>query len=113
MVELKNIQFQYSGADEHGMLSNINLKIDDGELVLLCGKSGCGKTTITRLINGLIPNYYEGILDGEVLINGKNIVKMPLYEIAKKVGSVFQNPRSQFLRLIRQVNWRLAWRIKA
>jgi energy-coupling factor transporter ATP-binding protein EcfA2 len=96
MVELKNINFKYSGADEHGKISNVNLTIREGELILLCGKSGCGKTTITRLINGLIPNYYEGTLDGEVLIDGQNIVNMPLYDVSKKVGSVFQNPRSQF-----------------
>ncbi len=51
---------------------------------------------MTRLINGLIPNYYEGTLTGEVLINGQEINKLPLYETAKIIGSVFQNPRSQF-----------------
>ncbi|WP_205739245.1 ATP-binding cassette domain-containing protein [Halocella sp. SP3-1] len=60
------------------------------------GESGCGKTTLTRLINGLIPNYYEGFLTGEILINGRAIHKLPLYETSKVVGSVFQNPRSQF-----------------
>lgn len=54
------------------------------------------KTTLTRLVNGLIPNYYEGELTGEVLLDGKNISRLPLYETAKYVGSVFQNPRTQF-----------------
>ena len=47
-------------------------------------------------MNGLIPNYYEGELSGEVLLDGKNISGLPLYETAKYVGSVFQNPRTQF-----------------
>lgn len=96
MIELKGVSFKYADADEQGTLTDINLNINTGEVVLLCGKSGCGKTTITRLINGLIPNYYEGSFEGQMLIDGKDIIGMPLYEIAKKVGSVFQNPRSQF-----------------
>lgn len=96
MIELKNISFRYSAGQKENGLDDINLKIISGEVVLLTGESGCGKTTLTRLINGLIPNYHEGELQGEILINGKDISKLPLYETAKEVGSVFQNPRSQF-----------------
>lgn len=96
MIELKNINFRYAGGKDTGGLENINLTIPDGQVILLCGQSGCGKTTLTRLINGLIPNYYEGKLTGEVLLNGRNISQVPLYETAKYVGSVFQNPRTQF-----------------
>ena len=79
-----------------GGLHEINLVIPNGEVVLLCGKSGCGKTTLTRLINGLIPNYYNGRLSGDVIIDSHNLSKLSLYEISKFVGSVFQNPRTQF-----------------
>lgn len=96
MIELKNVSFSYSQGQKENGLNNINLLIRRGETVLLCGESGCGKTTLTRLLNGLIPNFYEGSLSGEVMINGRSINRLPLYETAKMVGSVFQNPRSQF-----------------
>ena len=96
MIELKKVSFRYKGSSESGGVTDINLTIPNGQVILLCGKSGCGKTTITRLLNGLIPHYYEGDLAGEILLQGKDIRKLPLYETAKVVGSVFQNPRTQF-----------------
>ena len=77
----------------------IDLQIPAGQVVLLCGLSGCGKTTITRLINGLVPAYYTGTLEGQVLIDGRDSASVTLYELSQKVGSVFQNPRSQFFSL--------------
>ncbi len=96
MIEIKNVSFQYGQGSAKGQLSDVNLSIEKGEVVLLCGESGCGKTTLTRLINGLIPHYYEGELEGEVLVGGKNVVQSSLYDLAGMVGSVFQNPRTQF-----------------
>ena len=95
MIELKNICFQYANTEESS-LENVSLQIPDGQCVLLCGESGCGKTTITRLLNGLIPHYYEGELKGDVLVKGLNVKQEELYDTARIVGSVFQNPRSQF-----------------
>lgn len=95
MIEIKNVSFRHENADE-GSVHDISLTIPDGQCVLLCGESGSGKTTITRLINGLIPHYYEGEMQGEVIASGLNVTKSELYETAKIVGSVFQNPRSQF-----------------
>lgn len=100
MVELKNISFRY-GSDERqeygeNSLSGIDMTIHDGEFVLLTGPSGCGKTTILRLINGLIPHFYPGLVEGEVLVNGKTTSSQELYETTLLVGTVFQNPRSQF-----------------
>ena len=100
MISLKNITYAYYQKEEkvHN-LTNVNLEINKGEVVVLCGRSGCGKTTLTRVINGLIPNFYEGELSGEVLVSGQNVTKQPLEETAKIVGSVFQNPRSQFFNI--------------
>lgn len=68
----------------------------DGQVIVLCGESGCRKTTLTRLINGLIPHYFAGSLTGSIVVNGKSIPEQPLYDTATLMGSVFQNPRSQF-----------------
>lgn len=92
---IKNVSFQYQNGDENA-LNDIDLTIFKGECVLLCGGSGCGKTTITRLLNGLIPHYYEGKLNGETTVFGRNITDTPIEELAGTVSSVFQNPRSQF-----------------
>lgn len=95
MIELNNICFKYANTEESS-LENVSLQIPGGQCVLFCGESGCGKTTITRLLNGLIPHYYEGELKGDVLVNGLNVKQEELYDTARIVGSVFQNPRSQF-----------------
>lgn len=95
MIEIKNVNFRYKGSDE-GSLEDLSLTIHDGETVLLCGSSGCGKTTVGRLINGLIPHYYKGELTGSVTVNGRDIAQTELYDLAGVVGTVFQNPRSQF-----------------
>lgn len=94
MIKFENVSVTIQGKK---ILSDINLEIQDGEFVLICGDSGCGKTTMTRLINGLIPHFIKDVtLEGCVTVAGKEISKTPMYEIAELVGSVFQNPKTQF-----------------
>jgi energy-coupling factor transport system ATP-binding protein len=98
-ISLKNISFSYSDSLDDAILKNLNLEIRSGECVVLAGESGCGKTTISKLINGLIPHYHSGTMDGDVLLGDKNTSDMTLAEISRCVGSVFQNPRSQFFNI--------------
>lgn len=95
LIELKEVSFQYEGGEEDA-LSDVSLQIGVGECVVLSGNSGCGKTTITRLANGLIPDFYPGKLEGLVLINGEDVLGKEPHELCGFVGSVFQNPWTQF-----------------
>ncbi|NSB12315.1 ABC transporter ATP-binding protein [Clostridium beijerinckii] len=95
MVEIENAAFKYQEKSDNGVY-NINLKIKKGECILLCGKSGCGKTTVSRMINGLVPHFYSGEQSGTIKIEDVKVSDIPMYKISEKVGSVFQNPRSQF-----------------
>ncbi len=95
MVELRDVSFRYRGGGTEG-LNGISLDIEPGEIVVLAGESGCGKTTLTRCINGLVPRFYEGQFSGTVLIDGEDVSRRSIGEIGRQIGSVFQDPRSQF-----------------
>lgn len=82
------------------MLEHVTLDIPAGECILLCGESGCGKTTVTKLVNGLIPHFTKiDHMDGSVTVADQSVTDLEVYELAKLVGSVFQNPKSQFFHL--------------
>ena len=100
MIRLENVSFHYGGEQGTGEgVDNLDLRIHDGEVVVLCGQSGCGKTTVTRLINGLAPHFYQGELEGEVWVNDQHVSSCEMSQTSKFVGSVFQNPKSQFFNI--------------
>ena len=94
MILLKDVSYEWE--DGRTALKNINLEIKKGEFVLISGKSGSGKSTLGSVMNGLIPHYYKGKMQGEAFVSGKEISKLLLHEIGHIVGTVFQDPRSQF-----------------
>jgi hypothetical protein len=95
IIDFNNVSFSY-GTQTEGCLKNINFKIRMGEFVLFTGVSGSGKTTIMRLINGLIPHFFEGNLSGQVKVLGRGIKTSSPGVLGRNVASIFQNPRNQF-----------------
>ncbi|MEM3716028.1 MAG: ATP-binding cassette domain-containing protein [Candidatus Bathyarchaeia archaeon] len=98
IIEAKNLSYTYPAANSPAF-KNVNLKVERGEFILLTGPSGCGKTTLCRCFNGLIPHFYGGKLEGELIVAGLRTVEHPIYELAKHVGLVFQNPENQLFAL--------------
>ncbi len=96
MIKFEHVDFTYAAAPEKKSLSDISLDIADGECLLLTGESGCGKSTLLRLLNGLIPEFYDGERKGKIIVSGKEISESKIDDLAGKIGTVFQNPRSQF-----------------
>jgi len=98
VIEIRNLSYTYPGATKPS-ISDVSLKVEKGEFVLITGPSGCGKTTLCRCFNGLIPHFYQGELKGEITVAGKDVTKHQTHEMAKDVGLVFQNPENQLFAL--------------
>ncbi len=93
---VENVSFRYR--DRQGAaIHRISFSVEKGELLLLAGASGCGKTTLIRAINGLIPRSYKGELTGKIWIQGQETGAMPLSRISQMVGTVLQDPERQIL----------------
>jgi energy-coupling factor transport system ATP-binding protein len=95
-IEINNLTFTYEGAAQPA-LKNINLTVSAGEIILITGPAGSGKTTLSSCINGLVPHFHEGELVGEVLVRGHNTRRSRVGGLASLVGMVFQDPESQLV----------------
>lgn len=98
MIEFKDFSFTYK-IQKKPTLKNINLKINDGEKVLIIGPSGSGKSTLGNCINGLIPHAFPGKIEGKANICGINLETSNIYELNKKIGTVLQDSDAQFVGL--------------
>ena len=93
-VAFKNYSFTYA-ASSVPALRVINLSIERGEVILISGPSGGGKSTFLKSINGLIPHMYPGFSEGSVIVDGHDVANTRIIQLATKVGYVFQNPENQ------------------
>ena len=93
---IDNLSFQYRTRPEPA-IKNISFELQPGELLLIAGSSGCGKTTLARCINGLIPRSYRGRREGQVLLHGKDVAQMVIAEISQVVGTLLQDPERQIV----------------
>ena len=94
MIEFQKVYFSYKDGDSS--IKDISFSIKPGECIILCGKSGSGKSTILRAVSGLAPVFYEGTLQGEIEVDERIPAELESEERAKLFGVVFQDPRSQF-----------------
>ena len=92
-IEVDLRQFSYR---EKTILRDIRFSVDQGEFLVLTGLSGCGKTSLLRMMNGFVPTLYEGTYTGEIRIFGKPLAMYAKGGLARYIGNVFQNPNDQF-----------------
>jgi len=98
IVEIRDLHYSYPNARAQA-LRGVDLTVDEGEFILLTGPSGCGKTTFCRCLNGLIPHFYHGELEGEITVTGLSTRENSTAKLAQNVGLIFQNPDNQIFAL--------------
>lgn len=97
MIKIENLCFTYPGADQP-QLNGVDLEIHQGDFIAIVGNNGCGKSTLCKTLNGLIPHYFSGDFSGDVWINGKNTKEFNIGELAQEIGYVYQDFENQIVR---------------
>ena len=95
-IIINDLSFRYHSRSERA-LKHVSFSVNPGEVLLIAGSSGCGKTTLMRCINGLIPNAYQGDVEGDIQLFGKSVFEMEMSEISQTVGTILQDPERQIL----------------
>ena len=93
MLELQNLTVSFDG---ESILKNINMIFKPGEVTVITGHSGTGKSSLLKVINGIIPEYNNAELEGDIVFNGKSLFGLTILERSKFISTVFQNPKTQF-----------------
>ena len=94
MIELRGVGFRYG---DEAVLRDVDLAIDEGELIVVSGRTGVGKSTLLGVLAGLVPRFTGGTLSGDVLVDGRSVVHQPPRERAHVVGYVGQDPVAGFV----------------
>jgi energy-coupling factor transporter ATPase len=95
-ITVRDVRWRYTGTEDD-VLRGVSLDVDEGEIVLLTGRNGAGKTTFCNLLNGLIPHFYSGDLRGDVIVDGIDTKESFVGFLATRVGLLFQDPASQLI----------------
>jgi energy-coupling factor transporter ATP-binding protein EcfA2 len=98
LIQVDGLSFRYAGR-RRPALQEVSLRVERGESLLVLGPSGCGKSTLALCLNGAIPHFLEGELQGRVLIDGRDTREASMADLARSVGIVFQDPEAQFCML--------------
>jgi len=98
IIETTDLTYMYPAGTKLS-LQDVSITVEQGEFVVLTGPSGCGKTTLCRCFNGLVPHFYGGKLEGNVVVTGLKVGEHSIYELARHIGLVFQNPENQLFAL--------------
>ena len=93
-LSIQNLTFQYR-IRQQPAITDIHFDLHPGELMMLAGSSGCGKTTLMRCINGLIPRTYHGELSGQILLYGQDASQLSMADLSQQVGTILQDPERQ------------------
>jgi len=97
-VYFENVSYQYPKSSSPS-LTNINISIEKNKLIAIMGRTGAGKSTLLSMFNGLIPQFFEGTIDGNVWVKEKNTSEVPIQVLVKDVGFVLQDPETQIFGL--------------
>lgn len=96
-VEIQHLTYTYPGA-EKPTLNNLSLTVEQGDFLAIVGNNGCGKSTLCKVLNGLIPHFITGEFEGLVTVDGQDTLSADVGELARKVGYVYQDFENQIVR---------------
>ncbi|WP_031514634.1 energy-coupling factor ABC transporter ATP-binding protein [Desulfofalx alkaliphila] len=96
LYDIQNLSFYYPQAEKPA-LEGLNLTVKEGQFIAITGPTGAGKSTLAKCLNGIIPHFQGGKMQGQVLFKGKSIFQDTIANIARSVGSVFDDPESQIV----------------
>lgn len=97
-IEISDVTWTYRKT-ENPAITNLNIEIKPSEIIFITGPAGAGKTTLCRFINGLIPHFYTGKLEGKVVVRGMDTAEYPPEILCGHVGLIFDNPSNQLFNL--------------